>query len=74
MGCRNKMNTNGTDPQAVPKPSAGGGTGSADVTAHSRVLIGCGVQFSHGAGAAGAKEAPSASLGGACERERREEE
>lgn len=49
-----------THPKTVAKTSAGGGAGGADVTADPRVLVGCPVELSHGAGACGPQEAPCA--------------
>lgn len=49
-----------THPKTVAKAGAGGGAGSADVTADPRVLVGCPIELSHGAGAGGPQEAPCA--------------
>lgn len=50
----------GTHPKAVAEAGAGGGAGSTDVTADPRVLVGCPIELSHGAGAGGPQEAPCA--------------
>lgn len=47
-------------PKAVAEAGAGGGAGSTDVTADPRVLVGCPIELSHGAGAGGPQEAPCA--------------